>query len=129
MAGGRPTKYDPKYCDLIVEIMKDGASIEEVAAEFGVTKVTLYEWCDKHVEFFNAKKRAEELSKAWWVKQGRTQLGNKDFSYTGWYMNMKNRFKWSDRQEQVIESKSEVNIKGEVKLENIDDRIKEMMGK
>ena len=35
MPGGRPSSYKPEYCDTIVELMRDGASIEEVAADIG----------------------------------------------------------------------------------------------
>jgi transposase len=97
MAGGRPTDYRVEYCDRLIEIMREGASIEEVAADLDISKTTLYNWAEAHEEFMNAKKRGEELSLAWWVKQGRVQLQNRDFSATLFYMNMKNRFKWRDK--------------------------------
>jgi transposase len=99
MAGGRPTDYRVEYCDRLIEIMREGASIEEVAADLDISKTTLYNWAEAHEEFMNAKKRGEELSLSWWVKQGRIQLQNRDFSATLFYMNMKNRFKWRDKHE------------------------------
>jgi hypothetical protein len=44
---------------------------------------------------------------------------------------LKNRFReaWNDTQKQVIDSKSEVNVKGEVRVDNLDERIKELTGK
>lgn len=102
----RPTLYKPEYCELIIDEMREGASIEEVAAAIGVSKQTLYNWEKTHDEFLYAKKRGEELSKAWWMREGRINLKESKFNYTGWYMNMKNRFKWTDR----VEQKSEVTI-------------------
>jgi hypothetical protein len=95
---GRPTEYNgEEHCKIAIDLMSEGASITEVAAEIGVERKTLYNWMDKHPDFLHAIKRGEELSQAWWEKQGRTNLKDQAFSYTGWYMNMKNRFKWSDR--------------------------------
>ena len=50
-------------------------------------------------EFCETIKRARSKCELWWQKQGRLNLENKEFSATLWYMNMKNRFKWADKQE------------------------------
>ena len=88
---------------------RDGASDVEV-------KAYLYElrgsfsndlwvrWMKEEREFSETIKVGKMLSEAWWAKTGRKNLENKEFSFTGWYMNMKNRFGWSDKQE--IDNKS-----------------------
>lgn len=97
------SKYDPAMCDKVIELMSQGASKVEVCAELGISRETLYDWCDTESPRFNkgfsdTVKKGQELSEAWWEREGRTSLRDKDFSYTGWYMNMKNRFKWADNQ-------------------------------
>jgi hypothetical protein len=39
------------------------------------------------------------ISHAWWERNGRENIDNKAFNFSGWYMNMKNRFGWKDRQD------------------------------
>ncbi len=98
----RPSKYKSSFCRQVVNLMKEGASKTEVAAELDINRDTLYLWCKKYPEFSDAIKRGEGLSQAWWERQGRTSLRDKEFNYTGWYMNMKNRFGWRDKNEQAI---------------------------
>jgi hypothetical protein len=88
--------------------MKQGASIEEICLELDVCKQTLYNWFDEHPEFLDSKKRGESFSQGWWMKNGRLNLDNRDFNYTGWYMNMKNRFGWRDKTDIDHTSKGQV---------------------
>ncbi len=101
MAGGRPTKYKPEMCQVVIDMMKEGASKTEVAAELDIVWDTLARWQVEIAEFSEAIKKGEKLSEAWWLRKGRVNLENKDFSPTLWYMNMKNRHGWSDKQETV----------------------------
>lgn len=96
--------FKPSMCDTVISLMSEGASKIEVCAEIGITSETLYDWCNPKSERFNQQfsdsiKKGVQLSSAWWERKGRTNLENRDFSYTGWYMNMKNRFGWADKQE------------------------------
>lgn len=104
MERGRPSKYKPEMIDTVIGLMSEGASKYEVAAEIGIHYDTLTQWQNPESpqyikDFSDAIKKGESLSRAWWERNGRKNLENKEFNYTGWYMNMKNRFKWADKQE------------------------------
>ena len=116
---GRPRielKDLPKgWKETIIKLSSQGASIVELAVELEISRDTFYALSDREPEFFDTVKRCKELCEAWWIKKGRTELDNKDFSYTGWYMNMKNRFNWADKQE----NKNENTHSGEIKINMI----------
>ena len=105
---GRPTKYKPEMCKVVIELMKEGASQEEVCGHLDISRDTFYRWKEENKEFSDTVKRGIQLSQGWWEREGRISLRDRDFSYTGWYMNMKNRFKWADKQE--IKNEGNVTI-------------------
>ena len=56
MAGGRPTKYDPKFCEIAIEVMGRGFSKTALAGHIGVSRDTLLEWSKEHPKFSGAIK-------------------------------------------------------------------------
>ena len=68
---GRPSTYDPKYCEEVISFMAEGKSFEQYAAKLGKERKTLYNWMDAHEEFRAAKAHADEMSEAWWDEMGR----------------------------------------------------------
>lgn len=72
--GGRPTKYKPEFCNLLIEHMKRGLSFESFGAEdgVGVSKETLYNWLERHKEFLDARKRGFPYLEAYYIKTGQS---------------------------------------------------------
>lgn len=101
MAIGRPTKYKPEYCQELVEHMAKGFSFASFAADIDVNQDTLHEWAKVHDEFSDAKKRAFDKCLRFWEDLGvRAAQGLvQNFNAAAWIFNMKNRFRWTDRQD------------------------------
>ena len=108
---GRPTDYDPAYCERVIELGRTGASKAEMAAELDCARSTFALWEQAHAEFSEAVKAAVDLSQAWWEKNGRlaTFGGTDGFNATSFIFNMKNRFPadWKDKVEQEQSGKLE----------------------
>jgi hypothetical protein len=111
---GRPTKYKPEYCKLLIDHMAEGYSFESFAGIVGVSKQTIYDWLERHVEFLDAKRQAFAKSRLFWERAGISgmYMGGKDnpFNSTVWVFNMKNRFGWRDNIKQEIEQTTEVKV-------------------
>lgn len=65
-AGGRPTKYKPEYCQLVLDDMAQGYSLTAFAGLIGVCRDTLTEWVEQYPEFSLAVKRAKALQLRSW---------------------------------------------------------------
>lgn len=99
---GRPSKYKPEYCSLLIEHMAQGYSFESFAAVIKVNRDSLYEWEKVYSDFSDAKKEALDQCLLFWEGLGIKNIIN--FPEMGslnsavWVFNMKNRFKWRDKQ-------------------------------
>ncbi len=93
---GRPTLYDPKYCEDLKEHMGEGRSFATFAAKLDINVDTLYEWLQKNPDFSDAYKIAKLRHLAWWEdilqKNLITGAGTK-FNVVGWIFTVKNRHK------------------------------------
>lgn len=97
----RPTKYQPTYCDLVIEHMSDGASLTSFAAEIGVARSSINEWMEQNPEFSEAVKIAKAKCAAWWEKQGRTLAAAGGGNATLVIFGLKNMAEddWKDKRE------------------------------
>ena len=61
MPAGRPSKYDPKYCDLVLKIMGEGLSLTAFAGHIGVDRATIDNWRQEFPDFFLACKQGQAV--------------------------------------------------------------------
>jgi transposase-like protein len=71
---GRPSLYDPAYCERVIELGRIGKSVEQIAANLNLSLRVLYAWRDKHEEFMHAMEYAKELEQAWWEEQAQAYM-------------------------------------------------------
>ena len=93
---GRPSLYDPKYCEEVITLGKLGKSVEQIAAILNVSLRTMYSWRDSHEEFLHALEDAKTYEQAWWEEQAAAYMvENKEsdrLNATLWSRSMAARF-------------------------------------
>lgn len=112
--GGRPSLYDEKYCDEIIEyfqsfkllkidkdiegskpVVQAPPSLTKFATKIGVVHDTLLEWRDVHQKFSVALKNAKKIYEDIYVEGA--ILGHYNAFFTKLVMG--NRFDWADKTE------------------------------
>ena len=96
---GRPSKYDPDFCDEARTFMADGYSVKALAAHLGVNYSTVYEWADKHPEFSNALKDGQAAASLWWERALRRVAATGEGNASAAIFGVKNRSQeeWKDK--------------------------------
>lgn len=99
-------------------LYEQGGSDIEVRVQClnGIAFETWERLLDEEQEFFETIKKGREMSQAWWQSQGRINLKDKEFSSTLWYMNMKNRFGWADKQQTELTGKDGKDLNWTIKV-------------
>jgi len=105
---GRPSLYDPAYCEKVVELGKLGKSVEQISAILNVSLRTMYSWRDSHEEFLHALEDAKAYEQAWWEDQAQSYMvedkESAKLNSSLWSRSMAARFpkKYRDKMEQEI---------------------------
>lgn len=115
---GRPSLYEPAYCERVIELGKQGMSVVEMACAIGVARSTLEEsWPSLFPEFFEAFARAREESQAWWERAGREGMLGKSIDASIYSRSMAARFPkdWREttRSEHSGPDGGAIHLKGE----------------
>lgn len=99
--GGRPSKYDPAFCDVAIEKMAEGFSIAGLAGHLKVSRQTIYQWATDHAEFSDALNVARAASALWWEEKAVESAKSGDGNASVIIFGLKNRVaaEWRDRHE------------------------------
>lgn len=62
---GRPSKYESRFCEELVEHMSMGGGLRSFASKINVNPDTVYEWTNVHTEFSDALKRGQASLELW----------------------------------------------------------------
>jgi hypothetical protein len=71
---GRPSEYDPSYCQKVIELGKLGKSFEQMSAQLDISYRTLCRWRDSIEEFCHALEDAHAYSQAYWEELAQSHL-------------------------------------------------------
>lgn len=91
---GRPTAYQPEFCEDVIALGRAGKSKAQIASKLDVHRETLNEWAKAHPEFSDAIKRAQLHALAWWENKGQKGISKGSmFNATAYIFQMHNRFR------------------------------------
>lgn len=110
MPGGRPTTYDPKYCQAVIGHMAEGASLTSFAASVMCSRSTINEWMAANPEFSEAVKIGKALCATWWEKVSRTNAVEGGGNATLCIFGLKNMAPDEWREKQEIEHSGSIDI-------------------
>jgi len=98
---GRPEKYKPEFCALVIKVGEAGGWLCEMAEECDVHRNTLDLWSEAHPEFMEALSRAKQKAQAWFEKRGREGLVEDKFNANLWskQMSARHREEYTERRE------------------------------
>jgi len=96
---GGQSKYRPEMGLEVIEYMAEGRSKECCATLLGIASATFWKWIKKYETFAEAVEIGSQLSKLWWMEQGRKNINNNRFNQVLYMMNMSNRHGWNRKGE------------------------------
>jgi transcriptional regulator with XRE-family HTH domain len=127
MPAGRPTKYEPEFCERAREFLAQGYSLAAFAGSIGVSYSTVRLWEQEHPEFSAAVKDGRAGATLWWENRARALAQGGEGNATTVIFGLKNRApeEWKDKRETELSGRVEYANMTE---EEIDARLAKLMG-
>lgn len=101
MPAGRPSKYDPAFCEVAEETLQQGYSEAVLAGELGVCVDTITEWKNVHPEFSASIKIGRAKGAKVWEDRLKALAEKNEGNATAVIFGLKNRqpTEWRDKTE------------------------------
>ena len=100
---GRPSAYQPEYCEIVIELGKLGKSIAQMASAFDVDKASIFRWIEENEDFRTSFARARAHSQTWWENAAQGNMDNRNFNAQLWLKSVASRFRDDYTERQVTE--------------------------
>ena len=71
---GRPSKYKPEYCQMLIDHMGNGYSFESFAGIINVCTDSLYNWQKMFPDFLEAHKVGHSNNRVFWESKALENL-------------------------------------------------------
>lgn len=126
---GRPSSYDPKFCDMVVEDMGQGYSLTAFAGLIGVNRSTITEWMNAHPAFSAAVTRGKAARLRNWeqVALSMRMNGGGPGGATITVFGLKNMGgdEWSDTQRHEVTGKDGAPLKSDMTVKVDPDTLRD----
>lgn len=119
---GRPTKYEPRFCEAVIEDMGEGYSLTAFAGLIGVNRDTINAWMAQFPEFSEAVTRAKAARLRNWedaaIKMRTNGGGPGGATITVFGLKNMGGDEWSDTTKHELTGKDGAAIKAEVSTDD-----------
>lgn len=126
---GRPTKYDPAFCELVIGWGRLGKSLEWMCSELGIVFNTLKAWGEANEEFGEALDLAHLHALRVWEDKGEAGLGSRDFNANLYSRSMAARFpkKWRESKHIEATGANGAPLGGDMDIAHLSDEEKRVL--
>ena len=110
--GRKPTGYDVKYCEMLINHMAQGLSVEAFAGKIRVSKQTVYNWMKIHDDFREAKAIGDACIQYYLENLANDAMKGtiENFNTVVWIFKMKNLCGWKDKIEVGVEGSTSKKV-------------------
>lgn len=108
----------------VIDMYKQGYTNVEVAEELEMTKRQFAQLCQTNPMFRELVERGNDIAEAWNIRQGRTNMENREFNTALYKARMGHFYGWADK---IDQNTKQLSVSAEVSKEELIKRIQAYM--